>query len=161
MPAGAGTPRYEKPELWFGTANRPGGFCHARPRPQRGTSPRTTFFFSGHRPWIYNSAGFAGGEPASRLIGGHIPDRSPGTCFRTNRKCRLLRVHEGRKSRSCGLVRRVGPADSATPDPGPSGGQAHPLQLIGFQGVCGASGAFAVSISRRASEHQSGRCRQD
>ena len=37
----------------------------------------------------------------------------------------------------------------------------HPLQLIGFQGVCGASGAFAVSISRRASEHQSGRCRQD
>ena len=129
MPAGAGTPRYEKLELWFGRANLRGGFCHAPPRPQRGTSPashfdRTTFFFSGHRPWVYNSAGFAGGEPASRLIGGHIPDRSPGTCFRTNRKCRLLRVHEGRKSRSCGLVRRVGPADSATPDPGPSGGQA-------------------------------------
>ncbi len=39
MPAGAGTPRYEKPELWFGTANRHGGFCHAPPRPQRGTSP--------------------------------------------------------------------------------------------------------------------------
>ena len=127
MPAGAGTPRNEKRELWFGTANRPGGFCHARPRPQRGTSPRTTFFFSGHRPWVYNSAGFAGGEPASRLIGGHIPDRSPGTCFRTNRKCRLLRVHEGRKSGSCGLVQRIGPADSATPDPGPSGGQAPAL----------------------------------
>ena len=27
MPAGAGTPRYEKRELWFGTANRHGGFC--------------------------------------------------------------------------------------------------------------------------------------
>ena len=27
MPAGAGTPRYEKQELWFGTANRHGGFC--------------------------------------------------------------------------------------------------------------------------------------
>ena len=27
MPAGAGTPRYEKPELWFGTANWHGGFC--------------------------------------------------------------------------------------------------------------------------------------
>ncbi len=127
MPAAAGTRRSEKPELWSGNARWPGGFCHARPRPQRGTSPRTTFFFSGHRPWVYNSAGFAGGEPASRLIGGHIPDRSPGTCFRTNRKCRLLRVHEGRKSRSCGLVRRVGPADSATPDPGPSGGQAPAL----------------------------------
>ena len=27
MPAGAGIPRYEKRELWFGTANRHGGFC--------------------------------------------------------------------------------------------------------------------------------------
>ena len=81
MPAAAGTRRSEKPELWSGKARWPGGFCHARPRPQRGTSPRTTFFFSGHRPWVYNSAGFAGGEPASRLIGGHIPDRSPGHVF--------------------------------------------------------------------------------
>ncbi len=39
MPAGAGTPRYEKRELWFGTANQHGGLCHAPPRPQRGTSP--------------------------------------------------------------------------------------------------------------------------
>ena len=39
MPAAAGTPRYEKPELWFGTANWHGGFCHAPRRPQRGTSP--------------------------------------------------------------------------------------------------------------------------
>ena len=42
MPAGAGTPRYEKPELWFGTANWRGGFCHAPTRPQRGTSPSAT-----------------------------------------------------------------------------------------------------------------------
>ena len=27
MPAGAGTPRYEKRELWFDTVNRRGGFC--------------------------------------------------------------------------------------------------------------------------------------
>ena len=39
MPAGAGTPRYEKPEVWLGTANWHGGFCHATPRPQRGDEP--------------------------------------------------------------------------------------------------------------------------
>ena len=143
MPAGAGTPRYEKPELWLGTANWHGG-CHAPPRPPRGTSPRllrratpSTFglqigrfaggepievdwrahpgdklsyqspcrlapahqgiksgscglvrelarryiFSFRHRPSVYNLARFAGGEPASRLIGGHIPDRSPGHAF--------------------------------------------------------------------------------
>ena len=39
IPAGAGTPRYEQQELWFGTANWHGGFCYAPPLPQRGTSP--------------------------------------------------------------------------------------------------------------------------
>ena len=39
MLAGAGTRRYEKPELWLGTANWHCGFRHAPPRPQRGTSP--------------------------------------------------------------------------------------------------------------------------
>ena len=89
MPAGAGTPRYEKPELWLGTANWHDGFCQAMPRPQRGTSPRATFSHSAIDPRssicvgckVYNSAGFVGGEPASRLIGGHIPDRSPGYAF--------------------------------------------------------------------------------
>ena len=32
MPAGAGTPRHEKRELWFGTANWHGGFCYAPAR---------------------------------------------------------------------------------------------------------------------------------
>ena len=90
MPTAAGTPRYEMPELWLGTANWRGGFCHAPPRPQRGTSPsprevfdRATFSHSaiGHWPLVYNSARFAGGEPASRLIGGPIPGRSPGHAF--------------------------------------------------------------------------------
>ena len=36
----AGTPRYEN---GLGIANWRGGFCRAPPRPQRGTSPRTTF----------------------------------------------------------------------------------------------------------------------
>ncbi len=54
MPAGAGTPRYENPELWLGPANWHGGFCDAPPRPQRGTSPRATFSHSanGHRSTI-------------------------------------------------------------------------------------------------------------
>ena len=88
MPAGAGTPSYEKPELWFGIANWRGGFCHAPPRPQRGTSPsprevfdRATFSHSAIDQSVYKSARFAGGEPASRLIEGHIPDRSPGHAF--------------------------------------------------------------------------------
>ena len=34
-----------------------------------------------HRPSVYDSAGFAGGEPASKLIGGHIPGRGPGHAF--------------------------------------------------------------------------------
>ena len=52
--ATAGSPRYEKPELWLGTANWHGGFCHAPPRPLRGTSPRATFSHSaiGHRSTI-------------------------------------------------------------------------------------------------------------
>ena len=54
MPAGAGTPGYEMPVLWLGTANWHGGFCHAPPRPQRGTSPRATFSHSAidHRSTI-------------------------------------------------------------------------------------------------------------
>ena len=54
VPVAAGPPRYEKRELWVGTANWDGGFCHAAPRPQRGTSPRATFSHSaiGHRSTI-------------------------------------------------------------------------------------------------------------
>ncbi len=78
--AGAGTPRYEKPELWFGTANWHGGFPRPTPTPAGDKPPRYIFSFR-PRPSVYNSARFAGGEPASRLIGGHIPDRSPGHAF--------------------------------------------------------------------------------
>ena len=84
MPAGAGTPRYEEPELWLGTADWHGGFCYAPPRPQRGTSPRATFSHSAidHRSTIRR---FARG---SRLIGGHIPvgvrdNQSAGWCRHT------------------------------------------------------------------------------
>ena len=51
-----------------------------KPLASRSLRPRYIFSFR-HRPLVYNSARFAGGEPASRLIGGHIPDRSPGCAF--------------------------------------------------------------------------------
>ncbi len=52
----------------------------ATPTPAGDKPPRYIFSFR-HRQSVYNSARFAGGEPASRLIGGHIPDRSPGHAF--------------------------------------------------------------------------------
>ena len=117
MPAGAGTPRYEKPELWLGTANWHRGFCHAPPRPQRGTSPRATF---------------PSPTPHNRHIletnrGIQVMNWIEGVCFRTNRTYRLRPAHRGMKNRSCGLVQRIGTADSATPLLRPSGGQAPAL----------------------------------
>ena len=51
-------------------------------KPLASRSLRTQYIFSFRpRPSVYNSARFAGGEPASRLIGGRIPDRSPGHAF--------------------------------------------------------------------------------
>ena len=73
MPAGAGTPRYEKPELWFGTANLARRILPCpTPTPAGDKPPRSLrYIFSfRHRPSVYNLARFAGGEPASRLIGG-------------------------------------------------------------------------------------------
>ncbi len=43
--------------------------------------------------------------------------------------CHLF-SYEGMKSRSCGLVQRIGAADSATPHPDPCGGQAPALHFL-------------------------------
>ena len=62
MPAGAGTPRYENG----------GGFCHAPPRPQRGTSPRATF---SHSVWSLEVFGCHGCHPSpldSGPVSGYI-----------------------------------------------------------------------------------------
>ena len=73
MPAGAGTPRYEKPELWLGKANWHGETCYAPSQPQRGTSPRATLTVAGvpgfsinvlprgHGAWIPAFAGMTKG----------------------------------------------------------------------------------------------------
>ena len=58
------------------------------------------------------------------------PGSESGTCFRTNRSCRLVPAHQGMKSRSCGLVPRIGTVDSATPHPDPSGGHAPALHFL-------------------------------
>ena len=55
------------------------------------------------------------------------PGSESRTCFHSNRSCRLVPARQGLKSRSCGLVQRIGTADSATPHPDPSGGQAPAL----------------------------------
>ena len=94
-----------------------------KPLASRSLRPRYIFSFR-HRPSVYNSARFAGGEPASRLIGGHIPDRGTGHAFVPIAHAGWRPAHQGMKCWGCGLVQRIGAADSATPHPDPSGGQA-------------------------------------
>ena len=65
-----------------------GGLCQAptptpagdKPLASRSLRPHYIFSFR-DRPSVYSSAGFAGGVPASRLTGGHMPDRGPGNAF--------------------------------------------------------------------------------
>ncbi len=57
-------------------------------------------------------------------MAGVYPGSGSGTWFHSNRSCRLVPAHQGMKSRSCGLVQRIGTVDSATPHADPSGGQA-------------------------------------
>ena len=52
------------------------------------------------------------------------PGSGSGTCFHSNRSCRLVPAHQGMKTLRSDLVQRSGAADSATPHSDPSGGQA-------------------------------------
>ena len=105
---------YEKPELWLGTANRHGGFCQETPAGDM--PPRYIFSF---RP-----------RPPESAAGAVYPGSESRTCFHSNCSCRLGPAHHGMKSRSCGLVQRIGTADSATPHPDPSVGQAPALHSL-------------------------------
>ena len=95
--AGAGTPRCEKLELWLGTANWHRGFCHAQARPQRGTSPRTTFPNPHPSGFRLSPEGRMGAGTTSKVAAERHPGSGCGTCFRTNRSCRLLPAHQGMK----------------------------------------------------------------
>ena len=56
-------------DLWFGAANRHGGFCNATPRPQRGRSPSPREVFdratvpTSPPLWIPAFAGMTNGGP--------------------------------------------------------------------------------------------------
>ena len=69
------------------------------PTPTRaGDKPPHYIFSFRARPSVYKSARLAGGEPASRLIGGVHPGSESGTCFRSNRSCRHQPVRQGMKN---------------------------------------------------------------
>ena len=90
MPAAAGTPRYEKPELWFGTANWHGGFCHAPRRPSGGQAPRLAKSSTALHLLIPPSTiGLQFGRFRRWRAGNEVdwrahPGSESGTCFRTN-----------------------------------------------------------------------------
>ena len=93
------------------------------PTPAGDKPPRYIFSFR-HRPSVYYSAGFARWRAGIEVDWRAHPGSESGTCFHSNRSCRQVPAHQGMKSRSCGLVQRIGTTDSATPHPDPSGGQA-------------------------------------
>ena len=102
------------------------GFCHAPP----GFRPRS----GGQAPALHiliplSAIGLQFGTFRRRRAGIEVdwrayPGSESGTCFHSNRSCRLAPAHQGMKSRSCGLVQRIGTVDSAEPHPDPCGGQA-------------------------------------
>ena len=84
--------------------------------------PRYIFSFR-HRPPVYNSARFAGGEPALRLIGGHILVRMTNWAparyaSKRNRPARMRGWPSTSMSQSVGMVstwtlaRQVAPVSS-------------------------------------------------
>ena len=75
------------------------------------------------------SAERRGSTARSKAAQAH-PGSASGTCFHTIRSCRQGPAHQGMKSWSCGLVRRIGTVESATPLLGPSGGQAPALHFL-------------------------------
>ena len=123
------------------------------------------------------------------------PGSESGTCFRTNRSCRVVPAHQGMKmgarrwkrlgvscnappppldsrpvsghragssrerriqgGRTCGLVRRICTADSATPHADPSGGQApalhFPFPTPGLRPRIGVRGRLVARVTSRES----------
>ncbi len=89
MPAAAGTPRFEKPELWRGTANWHGGFCYTPTPPLCGTSPRAT----GFRPSPERRG--PSGKPATTSVTGSVysstnPSWTKRGLWRIRSSCTIL-----------------------------------------------------------------------
>ena len=157
--------------MWHGCAGRPSagfpprigvrgmlliaGITMAMRRPhKRMKMPGLWLWYRGLAPplpvWIPAFAGM------TRWVAGTYPGSESGTCFHSNRSCRLAPARRGMKSRSCGLVQRIGTADSATPHPDPSGGQAPALHFLIPPSAIGLqSGTFrpwrtGIEVDRRA-----------
>ena len=119
--------------MWHGCAGRPPGF---QPRiGVRGMLLIAGITMALRRPHKEDENGVTGGfSPSSGGLTPPHPFWIPafagmtrwvaGVCFHSNRSCRLVPAHQGMKNRICGLVQRIGTADSATPHPDPSGGLA-------------------------------------
>ena len=69
-------------------------------------------------------------------------------CFYSNRSCRLAPARQGLKGWSCGVVQRIGTADSAAPLLRPSGGQAPALHFSVDHEMPNASSARVADAAR-------------
>ena len=140
MPAGAGTPRYEKPELWLGTTNWHGGFCDAPPRPSGGQAPALHFLippstiglqFGTFRPLR------AGIEVDWRAH----PGSESGTCFRTNNEGRGADYEEYPPADHHAVERQgIGQRSGACP--------------LGFVGPAATQRSSCQAISQKASSQR-------
>ena len=119
-------------------------FCCRFSSGRLGISPASAILDCRAWPWLWTSPSATSLLFDSRLsllrgwwsvspagVGIH-PGSESGTCFHSNRSCRLAPAHQGMKNRSCDLVWRVGAVDSATPLLDPCGGQAPALQDSGI-----------------------------
>ena len=131
MPASAGTPRYENPELRFRRANSHGGFATPHPGPSGGQAPRLAKRLHSPSPPLLDSglrrndelgAGLTMGCRESRTTGRLCwPSTAEAVYFRTNRLCRFPPAHQDMKTRSCGFVGRIRTEVLTCPGPTPAG----------------------------------------
>ena len=127
---------------WYGELARP-ILLRPTPTPAGDKPPRYIFSFR-LRPPVYNSAGFARGEPelwlgtanwhAGFYYAPPRPQRgtSPRATFSHSALSCQSKIRQASpvESRSCGLAQRIGTPDSTTPHPDPSGGQAPALHFL-------------------------------
>ena len=94
MPAVAGTPRYEKRELWLGTANWHGGFCYAPPPTPAGDKPLASRSLRPRYIFSFPILGVISRFGGFRVWGG-VLEVYWIACFHSSRACRLPPAQRG------------------------------------------------------------------